>query len=439
MNRSAFEALESWKASPDRKPLVLSGARQVGKTWLLKEFGRKSFKHVAYAAFDGNPALKDFFKSGYSDIPRLIIGLQAATGVAIVPNDTLIVLDEIQLCPEALTSLKYWQENAPDYMVVSAGSLLGIHLQEGSGYPVGKTESMTLYPLSFGEFMVAIGEERLWEVVESCDWTLLAAFAARLTELLHIYLYVGGMPASVTAFLRNRNPADARKVQLDILSDYDRDFAKHVPKNQLPRVRALWRSLPVHLAREDKRFVSTAVEGVRQARDLRDAFSWLESAGLAYRVWNVTKSALPLAAYRNHLFKFFGVDVGLLAAQAAVPSKAILEGSRLFTEYKGALTEQYVQQELRAACGLLPYYWSQPDSQAEMDFLVEGEDGPVPIEAKAERNIKAKSLQVFRKKFSPPISVRTSLLPYARSEGLLDLPLYALATLGRAMKEGSRL
>ncbi|MBQ9430422.1 MAG: DUF4143 domain-containing protein [Kiritimatiellae bacterium] len=190
-------------------------------------------------------------------------------------------------------------------------------------------------------------------------------------------------------------------------------------------------------AQQDKRFVSTSVEGVRQARDLRDAFSWLESAGLAYRVWNVTKSALPLAAYHNHLFKFFGVDVGLLAAQAAVPAKAILEGSRLFTEYKGALTEQYVQQELRAACGFLPYYWSQSDSQAEMDFVIEGEDGPVPIEAKAERNIRAKSLSVFRKKFSPPISVRTSLSSYARSDGLIDLPLYALATLEKEISAGS--
>ena len=435
MKRFIIEELEKWKVRPDRKPLVMSGARQVGKTWLLKEFGRTSFKRVAYAAFDGNPALIDFFKAGYSDVSRMITGLQAVTGVAIVPDETLVVLDEIQLCPEALTSLKYWQEDAPQYAVVAAGSLLGLHMQEGSGYPVGKTESMTLYPLSFGEFLTAVGEERLWEIVKSCDWEMAAPFAARLTEFLRMYLYVGGMPAAVAAFLRTRNPSDAHRVQLDILSDYDRDFAKHVPKNQLPRVRALWHSLPVHLARVDKRFVSSAVEGVRQARDLRDAFSWLESAGLAYRVWNVTKSALPLASYRNHLFKFFGVDVGLLAAQASVPAKAIFEGNRLFAEYKGALVEQYVQQELRAACGLLPYYWSRPDSQAEVDFLVEGEDGPVPIEAKAERNLKAKSLSVFRAKFSPPLSVRTSLSPYSRSKGLLDLPLYALAVIGESWRQ----
>ena len=237
----------------------------------------------------------------------------------------------------------------------------------------------------------------------------------------------------MTAFLRNRNPVDAREVQLGILSDYDRDFAKHVPKNQLTRIRSLWRSLPVHLAKEDKRFVASHVSGVKQARDLRDPFIWLESAALGYRVWNVTKPAIPLAAYQNHLFKFFGLDVGLLAAQSSIPVKAVLEGNRLFTEFKGALVEQYVQQELRASCAMNPYYWSRADSQAEVDFLVECDDGPVPIEAKAERNVRAKSLGVFREKFAPPIAVRTSLSSYSRTDGLVDIPLYALATLKREL------
>ena len=429
MDRFAIEKLNKWRLNPDRKPLVLTGARQVGKTWLLKSFGQKEFANLAYVAFDGNPALVDFFKGGYSDVQRLITGLQAATGVPIVPNETLIVFDEVQLCPEALTSLKYWQENAPEYAIVAVGSLLGLHLQAGSGYPVGKTDSMTLYPMSFGEFLLAVGEGGLWEILNSAERTLYDSFSSRLIELLRLYFIVGGMPAAVTAFLRNRNPGDVRNVQLGILSDYDRDFAKHVPKNQLARIRSLWRSLPVHLAKEDKRFVASAVSGVKQARDLRDPFVWLESAALAYRVWNVTKPAIPLAAYQNHLFKFFGLDVGLLAAQSSIPVKALLEGNRLFTEFKGALVEQYVQQELRASCAMNPFYWSRADSQAEVDFIVESDDGLVPIEAKAERNVKAKSLRVFREKFAPPIAVRTSLSPYSKTDGLVDIPLYALSTL----------
>ena len=429
MDRFAIRSLQEWCRRPNRKPLVLNGARQVGKTWLIKSFGESSFRNVAYVAFDGNPALVEFFKSGYSDIKRLITGLQAATGKTIIPEETLVVFDEVQLCPEALTSLKYWHENAPEYAVVAAGSLLGLHLQVGTGYPVGKTESMTLYPMCFGEFLVASGEAKLWAIVESCDRSMLEPFAQRLTELLRLYFLVGGMPAAVEAFLRHWNPADSRKVQLDILSDYDRDFARHVPKNQLARTMALWRSLPVHLAKEDKRFVATNVPGVNQARDLRDPFVWLECAGLAYRIWNVTKPSVPLAAYQNHLFKFFGVDVGLLAAQSLVPTKALLEGNRLFTEFKGALTEQYVQQELRASCGMSPYYWSRADSRAEVDFLVESEDDLVPIEVKAERNVKSKSLSVFRAAFSPRLSARTSLSPYSRTNGLVDIPLYAISTL----------
>lgn len=429
MRRFALEKLKNWRNRPDRKPLVFNGARQVGKTWLLKEFGRTEFRNFAYVAFDGNPAMREFFKAGYSDVKRLITGIQADTGVTVMPQDTLIVLDEIQLCPEALTSLKYWQENAPEYAVVAAGSLLGLELQSGTGYPVGKTLSMQLYPMSFGEFLCALGEEKIWELVCSGDWAMLCPFAVRLKEMLCLYFYVGGMPAAVDAFVKSRNPADARDVQSQILLDYDRDFAKHVPKNRLPRIRALWRSLPKHLAKQDKRFVATEVDGVKQARDLRDSFARLEGAGLGYRIWNVTKPNIPLASYQNHLFKFFGVDVGLLAAQSGISARAILEGDRVFTEFNGALTEQYVQQELRASCGMSPYFWARPDSQAEIDFLVECEAGIVPIEAKARCNLKAKSLSLFRNKFSPQLAVRTSLADYRKADGLLDLPLYALATL----------
>lgn len=435
MKRDIIGKLEAWRTKVARKPLVLSGARQVGKTWILKEFGSRSFEHLAYVALDGNPDVVEFFKAGYSDVRRLVVGLNAATGVPILPGKTLIVLDEIQVCPEALTSLKYWQENGGEYAVVAAGSLLGLQLQTGTGYPVGKTEAMTLYPMSFGEFLSAMGEDSLRGIVASRDWPLVCSFSTRLEEMLKFYLYVGGMPAAVEAFAVNHNLSDAREVQRAILLDYNRDFAKHVPKFQLPRVQALWRSLPLHLSKTDKRFVAAEVDGIRQARDLRDPFIWLENAGLCHRVWNVAKPSIPLAAYRNHLFKFFGVDVGLLSAQSSLSAKTILEGSRIFTEFKGALTEQYVQQELRASGGFEPYFWARPDSQAEVDFLVEAEDGPVPIEAKADRNVKAKSLAVFRDRFHPQLAVRTSLSSYAFKDGLLDIPLYALQALAGEMAE----
>lgn len=429
MYRTLLTQLEKWRCKANRKPLILSGARQVGKTWLLKEFGRLYFKNVAYIALDGNPAVANFFKAGYSDINRLIVGLSAATGVPMVPDETLLILDEIQVCPEALTSLKYWQETAPGYAVVAAGSLLGLQLQPGSGYPVGKTDALTLFPLSFGEFLMALEERGLAELIAAADYPLVKAFSPRLQEFLALYFFVGGMPAAVNAFLENRNPGDARSVQKALLLDFERDFAKHVPTAQVARLRAIWQSMPLQLSRQDKRFVAKEVPGVRQARDLHDPFVWLESAGLCHRVWNVTKPFLPLASYRNHLFKCFGVDVGLLAAQSAVPAKAILEKNRLFTEFKGALTEQYVQQELRAVCGIEPYYWAQPNSQAEVDFLIQSDDGVIPVEAKAERNLKAKSLSVYQDKYHPTLAIRTSLADYSKRNGLLDIPLYALAAL----------
>jgi len=408
----------------------MSGARQVGKTWLLKEFGRTHYARTVYVNFERHPEIGRLFEGAF-DFRRILTGLQAASGVTITAGDTLVILDEIQLCGAALTALKYWQEEQNDYPVAAAGSLIGLALMEGTGYPVGKTNSLTLYPMSFGEFLTALGEGRLWELVESGDAELMKAFGEKLREFLKTYLLVGGMPAAVEAYVKTRSIDEARAVQGDILTDYARDFGKHAPKRDVPRIAAVWDSLPRQLAKEDKRFVSAEVkvDGKQaRARDLHDPFSWLEAAGLAYRVWNVTKSALPLSSYRNHMFKLFGVDVGLLAAQSHLPSSAILEGNRAFTEFKGSLTEQFVQQELRATAGLEPFTWAPSDSTAEIDFLVETERGVVPIEAKAERNLQAKSLGVYRAKFSPPLAVRTSLADAKTSEdGLVDVPLYALA------------
>jgi len=422
--------LEKWANSPFRKPLVLGGARQVGKTWLLKEFGKTYFKNLAYVNFERHPELATLFEGAF-DFRRILTGLQAASGVQITPGDTLVVLDEVQLCGAALTALKYWQEECNDYVVATAGSLVGLALMEGTGYPVGKTNSMMLYPMSFGEFLCAIGEDAIGQVVASGDAKLLSGFGPRLVEMLKTYFLVGGMPAAVDAYVKTRSLAGVRTIQSDILSDYGRDFSKHAPKRDVPRISAVWDSLPRQLAKEDKRFVSAdvMVAGEKaRARDLHDPFVWLEAAGLVYRVWNVTKPAIPLESYRNHMFKLFGLDVGLLAAQSHLPPTAILEGNRVFTEFKGALTEQYVQQELRAELGKVPYTWSPSDSTAEVDFLVESESGVFPVEVKAERNLRAKSLGVYREKFSPVLAVRTSLADLRETNGLYDIPLYAFAS-----------
>ena len=432
MKRFFIEKLNEWKSKANRKPLVLSGARQVGKTWLLKEFGRIAFKNTAYVNFDKNEELKAVFERGF-DFKGIISAIQAVSNVDIIPSETLIILDEIQLCPNALRSLKYWQEDYPQYHVAAAGSLIGLSLMEGTGYPVGKTNSMTLYPMSFAEFLVASGEEKLSDLVVAGNMEVMSVFHDTLSRRLKEYLFVGGMPAAVSAFVQNRSFAAARSEQMEILSDYGRDFSKHVPKELLPRIRALWSSLPVQLAKEDKRFVAADVIGESgkkmRSRDLKDPFEWLEAAGIAYRVWNVTKPNVPLDSYRNHLFKFFGVDVGLLCAHSGLDASSVVDGNRIFSEFKGALTEQFVQQEFRAASSLTPFFWAAPRSQAEIDFLVELDGMVVPIEVKAEQNLKAKSLQVFRQKFKPEMSVRTSLAKYEIQEGLFNLPLYAISAL----------
>ncbi len=435
MKRFFIDKLEKWANSPARKPLVLSGARQVGKTWLLKEFGRTHFARTAYVNFERHPELGVLFEGAF-DFRRILTGLQAASDVQIVAGETLVVLDEIQLCPAALTGLKYWQEEQNDFAVAAAGALVGLALMEGTGYPVGKTNSMTLHPMTFGEFLLAVGEGKLEELVESGDAKLLSAFDAKLRDLLKTYLLVGGMPAAVDVYARTLSLADVRAVQQDILLDYARDFSKHAPKRDVPRIAAVWDSLPRQLAKEDKRFVSAEVviDGAKvRARDLHDPFAWLEAAGLAYRVWNVTKPSLPLTSYRNRMFKLFGLDVGLLAAQSHLAPSAVVDGNRAFTEFKGALTEQYVQQELRACLGIAPFTWAPSDSSAEIDFLAESADGIVPIEAKAERNLQAKSLGVYRAKFKPTLAVRTSLADLREADGLWDVPLYALGPMCRRL------
>jgi predicted AAA+ superfamily ATPase len=434
MRRYFINKLLEWRDSVNRKPLVLSGARQVGKTWLLKEFGRTCFKKTAYVSFDRTESAKSLFEGDFY-LKGIISGLQAICETEITPSDTLIILDEIQLCPAALKSLKYWQEEASEYCVATAGSLVGLALMGGTGYPVGKTNSMTLYPMSFREFLSATGEEQLSNLVASGDWRVLKAFHDSLVRRLKEYLFVGGMPAAVKSFAENRSFAMARAQQLEILSDYDRDFSKHANKSIVPRLRAIWRSMPGQLAKEDKRFVAAEVmdeKGERmRSRDLKDPFEWLEAAGIAYRVWNVRRPNIPLDAYRTNVFKLFGVDVGLIGAQSHLEAKSVLEGSQIFTEFKGALTEQFVQQEMRAEENIQPFYWSSEDSRTEIDFIMELGGLLVPIEVKAERNLRATSLKRFIERFSQKTAVRTSMAEWQGENNIVDIPLYAIGQIAR--------
>jgi predicted AAA+ superfamily ATPase len=428
LKRFALQQLANWSQKTNRKPLVLSGARQVGKTWLIKEFGKTHYPQTAYVNFDNNARMRQLFAGDY-EVSRLIAGLQAETGLTISPQDTLIVFDEVQTNPSALTSLKYFCEDAPQFAVVAAGSLLGLAIQEGTGFPVGKVDSMTLYPMSYPEFLEAVGEGQLGALLTSRDWPLVKAMKDKFIDALRNYYFVGGMPEVVETFRRNRSYAEVRDVQANLLSDYARDFAKHAPRAVVPRIRLLWDSIPAQLAKENKRFVYGDVAKGARSRDFAAAMGWLQGAGLVYQVHRVTKPGVPLAAYADEAFKLYGVDVGLLAAQSGLGARALLEGNRVFTEYKGALTEQYVQQEMRVSCGVAPFYWSAKNAKAEVDFLYPSDEDIIPVEVKAEENLKAKSLRSYVERFAPKRCVRTSMSDYQAESWLVNLPLYAVSQL----------
>jgi uncharacterized protein len=441
MKRAAMERLIEWKNRTDRRPLILRGARQVGKTWLMKEFGRLQFESVVYVNFEDNPRMQRLFESDLT-IPRLLQGISIETGVTVDPERTLLVFDEVQEVPRALTSLKYFQENAPGTAVVAAGSLLGIALHPGTSFPVGKVEFLDLYPLSFLEFLDATGEPGLASVVAAQDWGMADAFHDKLAEILRTYLLVGGMPEAVAAYEASRSPSDARRVHERILESYEQDFSKHAPPLLVPRLRMLWRSLPSQLARENRKFLYDLVKEHARAREYELALNWLVDCGLVHPVHRVTKPSMPLSAYQDlKAFKLFCVDVGLLSTLSRLDPRSVLEGDRVFEEFKGALTEQYVLQEWVAASGREsvkePYYWSSERSDAEVDFVVQLPNGIVPVEVKAAENLQAKSLRKYRDDFSPTLCVRTSLSRYRKESWLVNLPLYAASAIPRVLDEAS--
>lgn len=427
MRRALLDRLVAWKDNPRRKPLILNGARQVGKTWLLKEFGRLHFENVAYVSLDSDALARSYFDSGF-DIARIIASLSLELDMDIRPGGTLIVLDEVQAAPKAITSLKYFCEDAPEYAVVAAGSLLGISATEGTGFPVGKVNMLDLYPLSFTEFLGATGNERFAKLVESGDAEMMSAFSGKLAELLKQYYVVGGMPEAVNAYVAEHDVRAARTVQREILNGYVSDFAKHLPSRLLARTMLAWESIPRHLSQENKKFIFGQVRKGARAADFEESLTWLEQAGLIYKVRRVSAPHVPLSGYCGMTaFKVFMVDVGLLGAMSGLEPRDVVVGNRVFTEFKGALTEQYVCQHLVSECGLVPYYWSAENSSGEIDFLVQDGGFVFAIEVKAEENLRAKSLRAFKDAHPEVSAVRFSLSGYREQEWMRNVPLCAIS------------
>jgi len=427
MKRTEIDTLIKWKNSADRKPLLIRGARQVGKTWLMKAFGRDEYARCVYVNLESSKNLKNIFTDDF-DIKRIITALQIETGATIDAAGTLIILDEIQEAPGALTSLKYFHENAPEYHIISAGSLLGVAVNRHTSFPVGKVDFLDLYPLSFTEFLEATGEKPLLDLLKGRDWQLIKTFRLKYIALLKQYYYVGGMPEAVLSFAQKNDFDEVRGIQKRILAAYEQDFSKHAPNEIVPRIRMLWNSIPAQLTKENKKFIYGAIKQGARAKDYELAMSWLIDCGLIHQVNRVNKPAIPLKAYEDFsAFKLFMVDVGLLCAMAEIDIKTLLIGNDLFEEFKGALTEQFVLQQLIIQKALTVYYWSAENATAEIDFLVQHEGRVIPVEVKAEENLKAKSLKVFCEKYKPATAIRTSMSDFRKEEWLTNLPLYAIS------------
>lgn len=426
MLRNKLSDLIAWKNSSSRKPLILRGARQVGKTWLMQEFGKTQYTQTVYINFEKNKPLAALFTQDFN-INRVIIALQAETGFTIEPGNTLLVFDEIQAAPGAITALKYFNEDAGQYHVIAAGSLLGIMLHQHFSFPVGKVEFMDLYPLTFMEFLEATGDEALATVLAGNDWPLITVFRSKLIDRLKQYYYVGGMPEAVVRFCENKNFKAVREVQRQILDAYENDFSKHAPVEIVPRIRLAWNAIPTQLAKENRKFIYGLIREGSRAKDYELALAWLTDCGLAYKVFRAAKPAFPLKAYEDlSAFKMFMVDVGLMSAMTELDARSLLSGNDLFSEFKGALTEQFVYQQLRSMQEMVTFYWSAERSTAEVDFVVQHQGRIIPLEVKAEENLKAKSLRVLMEKFNPGKAVRLSMSDYREQDWLINLPLYAV-------------
>lgn len=426
MERLIMSKLEQWKNKKRRKPLIIRGARQVGKTWLMKEFGRLYFEQVVYISFDNNERMKQVFEMDY-DLKRIISSLKIESGKKIEPEKTLLIFDEIQEVPKALTALKYFYENAPEYPIIAAGSLLGVALHEGTSFPVGKVDFLNLYPLNFEEFIMALGEEELAKLIRVQDTSMIEVFSGKYVELLKRYYYVGGMPEAVQTYLDTDDLGEVREVQKELLIYYANDFSKHAPVQTVPRIQMVWNSIPMQLAKENRKFIYGVMREGARAKDFELAIQWLSDCGLIHKAYRVSKPGMPLISYMEmNNFKMYMLDVGLLAARGSLDARTLLEGNRVFQEFKGALTEQFVAQELTAS-GMELYYYSTENSTGEVDFVVQKGMKIIPIEVKAEENLQAKSLRDYCKKYQPEIAIRSSMSKYREQDWMTNVPLYMLA------------
>lgn len=430
MYRMAMENLLAWKQSRRRKPLIIEGARQVGKTWLMKEFGRQAYGDTVYINFDSNARMAELFASDL-DTKRLVLGLELYAGRKIDPENALLIFDEVQEVPRALAALKYFCEDAPQYHIVCAVSLLGIALHRGTSFPVGKVDFLKLYPLTFQEFLMAIGKKQFSELLDQQDFSMITSFRETYADALKQYYFVGGMPEAVESFAENQDFNEVRQIQKRILAAYEQDFSKHAPNEVVPRLRMLWNSIPAQLAKENKKFIYGLVREGARAKDYETALLWLSDCGLVHRVSRVNAPGIPLRAYEDmKAFKLFVLDVGLLGCMTGLHQRTLLDGNALFVEFKGALTEQYVCQQLKTLADLELCYYTNDRGSCEVDFVVDTGGRVMPLEVKAETNLRAKSLKTYREKFSPELAIRTSMADYRKEDGLVNLPLYAIGQIG---------
>lgn len=426
MKRKIYSKLIEWKESPSHKPLILNGVRQCGKTYIMKEFGKNEFQTFAYVNCDRNENLHQIFEGGFN-ISKIIRGISALSGVDIIPGKTLIFLDEVQSFPLVLESLKYFCEDAPDYHVAVAGSLLGIAFHSGVSFPVGKVQTMKLYPMDFEEFLMAKGEQQLLRIMHDHDFDLLTALHDKCKDLLRQYYYVGGMPEVVKSYIDNGQLKPVRAIQNEILSNYAGDFSKHAPYQEVPRISMVWQSILGQLSRENKKFIYGALKKGGRAKEFEVAIQWLVDAGLVYKVNKCTKPQLPLKFYEDFTaFKLYLCDCGLMGAMADTAAKDVLIGDSVFTEYKGAFTEQYVLQQILSSGISDIYYYSADDSRMEMDFLMQREGALLPVEVKGGTSIKSTSLHNYLMEHPGIQAIRYSMLPYKKQDFLTNIPLYAV-------------
>lgn len=426
MKRKLLDQLIAWKTKENRKPLIIWGARQVGKTWLMKEFGKQYFSNFVYISFYNNKKTAQLFNADF-DTKRIINDLEVQYKTNITPKETLLIFDEIQEAPKVLESLKYFCEEASEYCVVCAGSLLGVRIHNGVSFPVGKINELQLYPMDFSEYLTAMGENRLAQAVSNPQDPLLRDLRDSYIEHLKNYYYVGGMPECVQAFSLRKDYGEVREIQNAILSQYDGDFGKHIEPKELPRIRMVWNAIPMQLAKENKKFFFGQIKSGSRMKDFEIAIQWLVDAGLIYKIYKVSKPAIPLKSYIDFSsFKIFMLDIGLLAAMSELDAGTIINGSKVFVEFKGALSEQFILQQIISSTPYAPYYYAGDKSIYKTDFLIQKNGDIVPIEVKSEENTKSKSLRVFYDKFKPSYAIRLSTANYIAQDWMVNIPLWAV-------------